>query len=190
MKQTLIDAVVFLLAAGGVGLAVNSQRENGLDLWRDYFPKSALPATPPQTDPPPIAGTPPTAPAAATPPHEFQTVTLAQAYAYWQTADSSVLFVDARSDDAYSVCRIPSAVQFFYYYPARYLADLMAQAPEADVIIIYCNGGDCEDSLQTARYLANDLAEPIDYERLYVFEGGVQEWLKAGYPLEPEHCTP
>ena len=48
-------------------------------------------------------------------------------------------------------------------------------------IVVYCNGGDCEDSESAALFLLGLGADP---ERIRVFTGGITEWTERGMPLE------
>jgi 3-mercaptopyruvate sulfurtransferase SseA len=52
---------------------------------------------------------------------------------------------------------------------------------EAGYVIIYCAGGDCEDSI----FLATDLVYRygIEKEVLYIYEGGMEEWEGLGHPI-------
>ncbi len=46
-----------------------------------------------------------------------------------------------------------------------------------DYVIVYCDGGNCEDSIN----LGSDLIElyNVPFEKIYLFEGGYDEWSKA-----------
>ena len=186
MKQTISEAFVFVVLACGVGLVVNAQRSDGLDLTRDYFPalNSAANASNRADDPATLDST------GEPPEHDFQTVSLSEALEHYQLGDSSIVFVDARDDQHYQRCHIPQALQFDYYHPNRYLQEVLDFAADAEVVIIYCNGGNCEDSLLTARYLTEEIDQRLMRENVYVFEGGIQAWHKAAYELEPEECEP
>ena len=63
-------------------------------------------------------------------------------------------------------------------------------AADAEIVIIYCNGGECEDSIQAARYLTEEIDDPLPFEIVHVFEGGIQAWFEAGYDRDPENCKP
>jgi len=48
-------------------------------------------------------------------------------------------------------------------------------------VVVYCNGGSCEDS----RYAAAQLVEAgIDRSRIRVFTAGFQEWSARQWPVE------
>lgn len=205
ITQMMLEATVFVAAAGAIGLGYNSLRSDGLDLGRNYFPHSRVAMSPPSTEQPKPAG--PAAGVTSEPAPEgdpagsepggpegrkaadklaslgLQGISLEDAYQYFQLRDSTILLVDARSDDAYREGHIPGAVQFYPYYPDKYIEDIRLFADIAQVVIVYCGGGDCEDSISAAFYLTTEMPDPIPAERVFVFEGGMTEWKEAGYPL-------
>jgi len=94
---------------------------------------------------------------------------------------SLILFIDARDEDLYQAGHIPGAFEFYPYYPGKYLADVLTPCQIAEQIIVYCAGGDCEDSESAALFL-RDAGVPAG--KLFVYGGGVTEWEAAGLPLE------
>ena len=97
------------------------------------------------------------------------------------TAGGANIFVDARGDEAYEAGHIPSALQCNHYRLAEYIEDILHYAYDAEKIIIYCNGGNCEDSI----FVCGDLEEfDIPYETMYLYKGGWQEWCERGQPME------
>jgi rhodanese-related sulfurtransferase len=53
-----------------------------------------------------------------------------------------------------------------------------AKLPADAVIIAYCNGFSCHDSMDLGKILMQ-----AGYASVYVFEGGYPEWRDAGYPV-------
>jgi len=92
-----------------------------------------------------------------------------------------VVFIDARDDDRYQHGHIPGAYQLDYYHPGPYLATVLAVCQIAQEIVVYCNGGDCEDSRHTAMFLRD---AGIPAKKLFVYAGGISEWTTNGLPLE------
>ncbi|GJM26257.1 MAG: hypothetical protein DHS20C16_26720 [Phycisphaerae bacterium] len=91
------------------------------------------------------------------------------------------IFIDARNDTAYAEKHIPGAYQLDHYYADRYIPDLIPVCTEAEQIIVYCNGGKCEDSkLATADLIENGVLA----EKIFVYVGGVVAWSKDGLPFE------
>lgn len=183
--QTLLQALILITLATATGLAANALRDRRIELTRNYFPEGVRRTTPAEPIVPQNQAPERTTSEPEVLQHEFQSVTLEQAYQYYLVGDASIVFVDARNDAQYQQSHIPYAVQFFHYYPEQYLGNLRAYTDQADTIIVYCNGGTCEDSIQAARYLTTELDPPIDLNRVFVFEGGMREWCAAGYPIEP-----
>jgi rhodanese-related sulfurtransferase len=93
----------------------------------------------------------------------------------------SIIFVDARDDDHYQRGHIPGAYQLDYYHPAPFLGTVLPACQIAEQIVVYCNGGDCEDSKHTAIFL-RDAGVPAS--KLFVYAGGITEWLTNGSPVE------
>lgn len=92
-----------------------------------------------------------------------------------------VVFVDARNDDHYREGHVPAAYQLDHFYPERYLATTLPVCQTAEQILVYCNGGTCDDSLQTAIFLRD---AGIPRERLFIYAGGMTEWSAKGLPVE------
>ena len=177
LKQSIFEALALLVLACVVGLGFNARRSAGLVLTRDYFPVLTAPAGGDSDD-------------GQLPQHGFQVVNLSEALEYYSRGESSIVFIDARDDATYEKCHIPSAIQFDYYRPDDYIGEVRDFAADAEIVIIYCNGGECEDSIQTARYLTEEIEDPLPFEIVHVFEGGIQAWYDAGNEREPENCEP
>lgn len=96
-------------------------------------------------------------------------------------AQESVVFVDARDDRHYLEGHIPGARPLDRFYPERYLPDLLGPCLAAERVVVYCSGGDCDDSLFAAALLA-EAGVPAD--RLAVYVGGMREWQAGGLPVE------
>ena len=94
-----------------------------------------------------------------------------------------VVFVDAREDGYYQQGHIPNAYQLDYYRPEKYLATVLPVSQMAEQIVVYCNGGNCEDSEFAALFL---LSAGIPKEKLLVYGGGMTEWETNGLPVELE----
>ena len=92
------------------------------------------------------------------------------------------VFVDARKRADYDAGHIPGAVYLSHYESSNLIDDLRPTLEQAFFIIVYCNGGQCEDS----KSLAFDLISVYGFahENVYVFEGGMEEWTQAGLTVE------
>jgi len=51
----------------------------------------------------------------------------------------------------------------------------------AEQIVVYCNGGDCDDS-ESAAILLRDVG--IANRKLFIYTGGIPEWTTNGLPVE------
>jgi rhodanese-related sulfurtransferase len=92
-----------------------------------------------------------------------------------------VVFVDARNDAHYQEAHVPGAYQFDHYYPQNYLPTVLPVCQQAETIVVYCAGGDCEDS-EFAALALTDAGVPA--ARLSVYGGGMAAWQTNGLPVE------
>ena len=73
---------------------------------------------------------------------------------------NGILFIDARDEDHYRQGHIPGAFEFYPYYPEKYLANVLPLCQLAEQIVVYCAGGECEDSESAALFLRDAAAFP------------------------------
>jgi len=106
---------------------------------------------------------------------------VAQAFHSPERAQNLLIFVDSRDDAHYQSGHIPGAFQLDYYRPQNYLPAVLPAAMVAQRIIVYCNGGDCEDS-EFAAVLLKDGGVPP--EKLHIYGGGFAEWSTNNMPVE------
>lgn len=92
-----------------------------------------------------------------------------------------IVFVDARNEEEFGKGHIPGAHLFDPYHPDKYFAAVMPPCQTAETVVVYCHGGDCDDSL-TAASLLRDVGIPAG--KIYVYAGGMAEWEAGRYPLE------
>lgn len=116
--------------------------------------------------------------------HGFYELTFAQAARLFEdpaTQTQDFLFVDARDDDSFDAGHISGALQIDHYYLEQYLPDVLPAAFTAQKVIVYCNGGKCEDSI----LVCNDLLdEGVEWENLLLFKGGWKAWTANNMPVE------
>lgn len=93
----------------------------------------------------------------------------------------SVVFVDARNDQDYQAGHIPGAWQFNHYRAESYLPTVLPVCLAAEKVVVYCNGGECEDS-EFAAVVLRDAGVPR--ENLLVYVGGISEWMTNALPVE------
>lgn len=87
--------------------------------------------------------------------------------------------VDARSADSFAKEHIAGAISLpVEEARGKAGAPLLGQVATDAVVIVYCNGFSCPDSMELAKVLTKG-----GYLSVYVFEGGLPEWRDAGYPV-------
>ncbi len=115
-------------------------------------------------------------------PHDYEpvdpeAVTLSQALRSFESGQ--VLLVDCRLKQDFDSGHIKGAVSLPWEEFELYFPQLRSSLADAQEIIVYCDGTECELSLLLARELAQ-----LGYDNVKVFFGGWVEWKKAGLPLE------
>lgn len=195
-KKTLLEVVVILTAGLAIALTANAMNSRRLNISRDYFAKAPLgPATamPHDADhlPEVAAG------AAELGPQELeedavkhladfglQPVSHEEMIRLFEDERYQMdmfIFVDARNEDDYRDGHIPGAHQLDHYYLELCLQDVLPICQNAEKIVVYCNGGNCDDS----EYAAQDLmTHGVDSSKLYIYSGGLTAWQAHGMPLE------
>ena len=92
-----------------------------------------------------------------------------------------VLLIDARDDSHYQAGHIPGAWQFDHYHPEQYIPSILPACLNAQKVVVYCNGGQCEDS-EFSAVMLREAGVPSD--NLFVYPGGITEWKASGQPVE------
>ncbi|HXG47671.1 MAG TPA: rhodanese-like domain-containing protein [Methylomirabilota bacterium] len=187
-RATAIALESLAVAVLGFGLAIvaNWLSPRGLSLTRDYFPVPTL-ATHPATGPAPAAGSPASAgPAtrARLVAHGLQAISREEALTLHRDprrAQGLVVFIDAREERAYQAGHIPGALQFDHYRPEERLPALLPLCLSAERVIVYCNGGECEDS-EFAAVMLRDAGVPA--ANLFIYVGGISDWTAHSLPVE------
>lgn len=88
------------------------------------------------------------------------------------------LFVDARPARDYLEGHIQGAVGFDVNDFETAAPQALPRIPPTAEVLIYCSGGNCDDSVQLAKKLRE-----MGYTNLKIYEGGYPEWKKAGMPV-------
>jgi rhodanese-related sulfurtransferase len=165
-----MEAMTILGLSTMAALAFNSVRTDSIDYCRNYLGENR------DQDP--------SQPEVEEPAADlFEVIELEDVVYYAGIGDSSVLLVDARDDDDYNTAHIPNALQFDPYFPDRYIEMVLDMSIDAEIVIIYCGGGKCEDSFRAADYLNASIDTPIEFDKIRVFKGGIAEWCEAGHPV-------
>ncbi|MBK6765369.1 MAG: rhodanese-like domain-containing protein [bacterium] len=157
-----------LIAAVLLGLGTRVATKNETPFWG--FPEPIKLISPPESIADPNAAKPDSMFAAATAPYEVDLATTM--VLYMKRNKSNIHFVDSREENLYNEGHIPGALNVAFDHIDKEAAKFLA-LPKEDLIVIYCDGGDC--------HLSHDLAEwalANGFNRLAVFTGGWAEWSK------------
>ncbi len=91
------------------------------------------------------------------------------------------IFVDARNEAQFEEGHVPGAYVFDRYYPEKHLPSVVPACQQAERILVYCIGGECEDSELAAAAL---IEAGIPADRMAVYLGGIRDWQAHGNPVE------
>jgi rhodanese-related sulfurtransferase len=194
VKQVLLEGVLVALTGAALAFAANALSPQGLKLSRDYFPgaQSAYASAAVHTNRMVAAqGTNSHAPssdeilAARLKQNGLQLIGTDEVLKLFHDPryqQDLVVFIDAREDNHYQAGHIPRAYQFDHHYPDNYLATILPLCQAAQQIVVYCHGGECEDSEFAAVMLTRDAG--IAREKVFVYGGGITEWTDRGLPVE------
>ncbi len=118
--------------------------------------------------------------------HEFNTIDTASVEAIVDGSDpasANTLIIDARDTEHYESGRIPGAVRCYFSTLEEDFQSIKELAVDAGYqLVIYCNGGECEDSLNLCRALV--LERGVPKENIHLYEDGWEAWNKDGRPTE------
>ena len=192
-QWVLLEAALVVVIGALFAFAANWVSPRGLALTRNYFPAGTgrLVSANPTAIPPHNAAA---ANSPAFDPAQLLAAELKEKGL--QLADASrvlqlfhdprfkqntIVFIDARDEQHYRTGHIPGAYEFDPYRPEKYFDAVLPACKVAEQIVVYCNGGDCDDS-ETAAILLRDIGIPN--QKLMVYGGGITEWTTNGLPVE------
>jgi len=89
----------------------------------------------------------------------------------------SVSIIDAREPNDFERGHIPGAQNIPWRNPDE--ISIPANILKTQLIVIYCSDPGCEKSIEMAFYLYEN-----GFGQVRIFQGGWEEWTKAGYPVE------
>ena len=168
LRQTLVLAALALVAGTASNQAASPKRH--LKWVGDWKGKAEVPAPTPT----PLAATGAAAPTA-------DPVELDSEQVRKEHAQPGVLFLDARRSEQYNQGHIPGARDFAVWegdIDAKVLS-LAMEVPPDTRIVVYCMGGECDDS----HILRNKLID-VHFSNVVIYTDGWPDWLKAGLPVE------
>lgn len=193
VKRLLWEALLVAGLGSAFAFAANELSPRGLQLTTDYFP-GAIQSSSPAAIAMPMNPSLGQADAALTAAEAVLEARLQAKGLQLATSDHAaqlfrdpryeqelVVFIDARNDWHYQQGHIPGAYQFDHYRAADYLASVLPVCQTAEQVVVYCTGGDCEDSEFAAIFLHQ---AGIPVEKILVYAGGMAEWTAKGLPVE------
>jgi rhodanese-related sulfurtransferase len=104
-------------------------------------------------------------------------ITVAEAEDLWGTARAA--FIDARRTGLYDEGHVPGARSVPASEAEKALTADLLSSPREGILVVYCEGGDCQSSLLLAKRLHGE-----GFKDIRVMTGGWEEWTKAGLPQE------
>lgn len=185
MRRVVWEAVVLVLVGCAAGLAGNAVRAKGLELNADHFNTTAqLSQSSDSKGLKPVE----TGDGLESANTGVSVMVLEQVTHCFDncdympdSSDTRFLFIDARNDEDYNDGHIPGAIQIDHYRKDDYLPDILPIIENVEQVIIYCNGGECEDGLLV--YV--DLIEAgVFADKLCLFKDGWEAWVEACMPVE------
>ncbi len=87
-------------------------------------------------------------------------------------------FIDARTKEEFAEGHIKNSINIPFYESEKY-ESVLSNLDKNKTIVTYCSGEDCDLSIM----LSDELFEK-GFKRIYIFYGGWNDWLEAGYPVE------
>lgn len=197
-RRTMVEAVAIGVVSLALGLGVNAVNEDGLKLSRNYFerlspapvkpiPPAVVSATSPAG---PGAQDKPTTPPPVVNPAARRLLDAGVGIAHIDDVKAMIgdplygsmqILIDARDDQHYQAGHIAGAYQLDHYHVDRYLPALLPVTLPADRVIIYCAGGECEDSELAAMDL---IQSGVDRSKIFVYLEGYKEWSSRREPVE------
>lgn len=182
VRDTLRDSLLLAVVGFILALLANAVSPRGLSLQRDYFP--AAPVGAPVSAHLSASLTIGTGRHARLVQNGIRHVTHARAVELFQdpsSASGRIIFIDARAEASFRAGRIRGAYRLDHYRLDQSIAEILGACAIAEHIVVYCNGGECEDSELVAIDL---LAFGVPAQKLAVYSGGIAEWQAHGMPVE------
>lgn len=153
-------------------------------------PEATSPETAPPTQPPAAATEAvPAAPASAaagftqTPKDKLPVghITIDEAFSLYQRglSDFNTFFVDSRKLEEYAKGHVPGAIRIDTSMFQLKEPDELGLIPRTGYVVVYCNGGHCDESENVAKRL-----DGSGYKFVYVMHDGLPGWQAMGHPVQ------
>jgi rhodanese-related sulfurtransferase len=190
--RILAEALLVAAIGAAFAFAANQISPLGLALTRDYFPSGTNHVVRPVAGArlQEAAGT----NSAALSPAQFlaaqmkerglQLIDGSQAVQLFhdpRRQQDAIVFIDARDEAHYQQGHIPGAYEFDPYHKENYIATAQPLCMQAEQVMVYCSGGDCDDSVNAALQLRGI---GVPNQKLFIYVGGFAEWTTNNLPVE------
>lgn len=191
VRSVVFECVWVVVIGVAVGLVANRISPKGLTLSRNYFPP-----TPKTSSATPLSSAKTRGRLESGVTNELERVkarlarrglrvilhtNAVQVFQSLRREANNIVFIDSREDKYYREAHIPGAYQLDYYRPEKHIEEVLPICLAAEQVVVYCNGGDCEDSELSAVMLTEF---GVDKQRLVVYAEGFTVWKKMGMPCE------
>jgi rhodanese-related sulfurtransferase len=199
IRKTIFEVLVLGVTGVILGFSYNAVRATGsIKPGKNYFakavgkPKSPKPTPHVEPDPKAVDSTEPgrkidpkqAQQEAEHPDHPYQGIKFAEVVDALNDPATEMglnVFVDARNPQLYAEGHIPGALRCDPYESGASIDAVLEVALAADKVIVYCGGGECEDSI----FMCRDLVDAgVEFDVIYLFAGGWTEWTDNGQPVE------
>jgi len=173
LSRVIRQIPLIVLITVAFAFTFNELNPKGIDVKHQYFPPKTV------TRPPEPQATPTPGKSAE---QQFQWINTEAVRAYFESQEyqrHEIIFIDARNEELFDEGHIPGAHLIDYYNWDEYISPALKALEKARKIVVYCVGGDCEDS----RYVASALWD-YGYRNIMVYEDGFDHWRSAGLPVE------
>jgi len=182
MKSTILELLIIATAGVALGATSNAIRTTGsLDPFKEYFGTAGSNnAAISDSRAPEEANASGDVPAES--PYQIITVDeVADIAGDPDLMESGLyVFVDARNENVFEEGHIAGALRCYHYELEQCIDRVLEAATGVEKVIVYCNGGECEDS----KYMCHELIDnfSIPYESVYLFAGGWAAWMENDLP--------
>lgn len=93
--------------------------------------------------------------------------------------NGTAILIDARPVEDYQRGAIPGAINLPYNDFQAYFTEMSEALPLEELYIVYCSGGNCDDSHEVLTQL-----EAFGFEQLMLYKLGWEEWYKKDFPRD------
>lgn len=153
LSSIIKQTAAILAISAGLGLAVNTLSTKPLSLVREDVPLE-------QQE------------------EKWETVTAADVMEHINSG--TAIIIDARDPNEYEAGHIPGSLNLSETQFIDTFQELGDSLPREIPLIVYCQGGDCDQS-----HAVLDQLSEFGFEMLMIYNEGWNEWKETGYPTEP-----